>query len=627
MSETDDAIEALGVGQYRRAIEILDALGAAKPAAGARLRLLWALAQLMGRNMNECVRVLLAVCERGMKGGEPAYQQLRRLVGSLEAVFPPLGAQEIRLRLGDYFLRRQKPDEAMQWLQDARSIRPDDPLAIYLEAGCRFALYGDRQALREMEEIVEQAAADLGRAYYIGGRTAALWFRLGVAHDRLKNLDRAARYLGKAVELSGSVEWAAENATARLLLGDVLIRLYRFEEALAELTAIPRDAHNYRYAVRLRAVALFQTGDTETALSLLHEVAEIDPLGASTFLELGRIYLAIGDTLEAELALARAFRTDPDLSDLKPAIIALERVLGRTMDPDAGLPPADAFEVPEEFVLRLDDAAVNQRASVRAGAASGFRVLRTLMLRDIMNHQRQTGIGYLGTIVEPLVLILALDMAYHFEHHQVAHGISIEDYLTADIGTYYFFFVHMIGAVSQSVRGNANLFYFREVTPLVVIAASALRQFLTGLVAYSLLIAGLSILLDLLQVRSSLQLVDPLRLLAALAGIAALATVAGVFFGLGELAVPSLRFVDVFFRRIMLFISGVFFFANDLPSNIRVWVLYNPLVHYFEFVKDSLFLSYQSRYAEWSYPVPFIVVGLFMIVVFERVTRRYLVVA
>jgi ABC-type polysaccharide/polyol phosphate export permease/Flp pilus assembly protein TadD len=618
VSETDDAIEALGAGRYRQAIEILGALGAAKPNAGARLRMLWALAQLMGRNMNESVQVLLEVCERGMKAGEPAYQQLRRVVGPLESVFSPLGAQEIRLRLGDYFLRRQKPDEAMQWLQDARSTGPDDPLAIYLEASCRFALYGERQALREMEEIAEQAAADLDRAYYIGGRTAALWFRLGVAHDRLKNLDRAARYLGKAVELSQSVEWAAENATARLLLGDVLIRLDRFEEALAELTAIPRDAHNYRYAIRLRAVALFQTGDTETALSLLQEAAEIDPLGASTFLELGRIYLAIGDTFEAEIALARAFRTDPDLSGLKPAIIALERVLGHTMDPDAGLPPADEFDIPEEFVLRLDDAAVNQRASVRAGAASYFRILRTLMLRDILNQQRQTGIGYLGTIVEPLVLIVALDLAYHFENHHVTHGISIEAYLTAAIGVYYFFFVHMIGAVSISVKGNTNLFYFREVTPFVVIAASALRQFLTGLVAFVLMVAGVSIY------QNSLQLVDPLNLLAALAGIAALATIAGVFFGLGELAVPSLRFVDVFFRRAMLFTSGVFFFANDLPPEVRSWLMLNPLVHYFEFVKDSMFLTYHSLYAAWSYPLPFILVGLFLIVVFERATRRYL---
>ncbi len=619
MSETDDAIEALGAGQYRRAIEILGALGAAKPNAGARLRLLWALAQLMGRNMNECVQVLHEVCDRGMKGGEPAYQQVRRLVGPLDALFPPRGAQEIRLRLGDYFLRRQKPDEAMQWLHDARSAGSDDPLAIYLEASCRFALYGERQALREMEDIVEQAAADQRRAYFIGGRTAALWFRLGVAHDRLRNLERAARFLGKAVELSQSVEWAAENATARLLLGDVLIRLDRFEEALAQLTAIPADAHNYRYAIRLRAVALFQTGDTENALSLLHEAADIDPLGASTFLELGRIYLAIGDTLEAELALARAFRTDPDLSELKPAIIALERVLGRTMDPDAGLPPADEFDIPEEFALRLDNAAVNQRASVRAGAASYFRVLRTLILRDILNQQRDTGIGYLGTIVEPLVMIAVLDVVYHFENHPVTHGVSTEAHLFAGIGTYYFFFSHIIGAVSTSVKSSTNLFYFREVTPLVVIAAAALRWYLTGLVAFSLVVAGLSIY------QNSLQLVDPLMLLAALAGIAALATIAGVFFGLGELAVPSLRFAEVGFRRLMLFTSGIFFYANDLPPQIRGWMMINPLVHYFDLVKSSMFLTYQSRYAEWSYPLPFIVVGLFLIVVFERATRRYLV--
>jgi len=108
-------------------------------------------------------------------------------------------AQEVRLRVGDYFLRDEKPEEARPWLAAALSEAPEDPIAIYLQANCRFGLYGERQALVEMESIVDRAVAEVERAYFVVVGTAAFWFRLGLAYDRMKNLEAAATYLGKAV--------------------------------------------------------------------------------------------------------------------------------------------------------------------------------------------------------------------------------------------------------------------------------------------------------------------------------------------------------------------------------------------------------------------------------------------
>jgi tetratricopeptide (TPR) repeat protein len=273
----NDAVDALRVGEYQTADGILTALGAAKREVAPRLRLLWALTQILRRNMDEGVHTLLEVIGQGTRG-ETIYQRLQRIVGPMETMFPAVATQEIRLRLGDYFLRQERADEASQWLEAARSAWPDDPLAIFLEANCRAALHGDRRAVLEMEAGLEQAAADRNRAYFIDGGTPALWYRLGVLHERMRNLDRAAYYLAVSVQL------AEDGAPQRLLLGDVLLRMGRFAEAIAQLETIPRSAENYRYAIRLRAMALFHTGDTETALALLHEAAEIDPLDALTFL-------------------------------------------------------------------------------------------------------------------------------------------------------------------------------------------------------------------------------------------------------------------------------------------------------------------------------------------------------
>ncbi len=234
MDEVDEAIAALRREAYDRADGILRALGGAKPGTAPRVRALWALTQVMLRKFGDGADALLDIAGRGPNRSQSVHQRLQLWVGPLDELLCAKAAQEVRLRVGDYFLREEKAEEAALWLKEARSVDGNDPLAIYLEANCRFALYGERQAVREMESILERAADQKERAYFVGGGIAALWFRLGIAHDRMKNLDTAARYLATAVTLT------SDNDAQRLLLGDVLIRLERFDEAIAQLEAIPK---------------------------------------------------------------------------------------------------------------------------------------------------------------------------------------------------------------------------------------------------------------------------------------------------------------------------------------------------------------------------------------------------
>lgn len=618
VSSADDAIEALRAGAYQQADAILASLGAAKRNVAPKLRLLWALTQVMCRNLGDAVDALAEVCGRDTRSHEAVYQHLQRLVGSLSTLFRPPAVQEIRLRIGDYFLRQEKPEEAMLWLEDALTAHPDDPLAVFLQANCRFALYAERRALHDMEAILPVAAADRARAYFIPGGAGTLWYRLGAAHERVSNLDEAARFLAKSIELTTG---GADDSPQRLMLGYVLIRLGRFEDAVAQLDPIPPSAENYCYSLRYRAVAIFKTGDTETALALLREAAGLDPLAALTFLEEGRMHLATDNFADAEAALARAFRTDPDLPGLKSAIMALEQRLDRRLDPDAGLPPPNEFDIPEEFQLRLDDLPFSKRSKLSNGLASHFNVMRTIMQRDMINKHGSSGLGYAGVILEPLAWVIAIDIIWHMKGHQLQHGATVEWFLISGLAAYFLFYSHVLGAVSGAVTSNTNLLYFRKVTPLILIAANALRESLTSLVAYTVIVGGLSLY------QGDLQVADPLKVLLALAGICALAVVSGVMFGLGQLAVPWLKLVEVFYMRLMFVFSGGFFFANDLPPTLAYYASFNPLMSLIEFLREAFFPQYVSRYATWWYPLAFIAVGMELVLVLERATRRYLVAA
>lgn len=498
MPSIDEAIAALRAGAYSEADEILGSLGGGKAGAAIRLRGLWAIAQVMCRKFGDGMEAILEIAGRSRNRSEQIYHKLLSAIGPFEAVLPAEATQEARLRIGDYFLREEKAGEALAWLGAARATAPDDPLALYLDANCRFALYGERQAVREMEAILDQAAAETDRAYFIAGGTAALWYRLGLAHDRMKNPDEAAGYLTKAVALD------PDNNSQRLALGDVLIRLGRFDEAIAQLGAIQKFSDGYRFAARLRAVALFRIGQPEAALALLQEVAELDPLDALTFLEMGRVYLARGDLERAELALARAFRTNPELAGLKSAIVILERHLVRHLDPDAGLPQPGSFTIPDEFLLDPEDPALRRRPSLAAGLISCLRTLHTLMLRDLLHHHSHSGMGYLWAIAQPLAYVVALDTVYTMAGHRPPLGISREAYFITGIVPFICFYVHVQTQVASAVTSNLNLLYFSAVKPLVLIAAAALREYLTALVVFVIIVSGL------LFYDSSLVIKDPL---------------------------------------------------------------------------------------------------------------------
>jgi capsular polysaccharide transport system permease protein len=559
------------------------------------------------------MEAIAAVCDREPNRVEPMYQKVLLAIGPLDAWLPAAAAQEVRLRVGDYFVREEKADEAMPWLTAARIAAPDDPLAIYLDANCRFALYGEHRAVAEMEEILEPAAADAERAYFIAGGTAALWYRLGIAHERMKSFDRAVEFLKAAVQLD------PRHDSQRILLGDVLIRLDRFDEAIAELSAIDRSSEGYRFAARLHAVALFRLGATDAALALLEEVADLDPLGAATFLEMARVYLALGDIEHAELALARAFRTNPELPGLKSAIITLERQLGRHMDPDAGFPPPDSFVIPERFAPRPDDPALGEVPSLRRAIASHLRVLYALILRDLLDKHSHSGMGYLWAFAQPLTYTISLDLVYSIVGHQAPLGTSNFAYLAAGIVPFFSFYIQMQSAAVEAVHSNLNLLYFREVTPLVLIVANAVRQYLTSLVFYVLICAAIA------AFDSSVQLSDPLTMLAAVTCISLFAVCVGTILGLGKLVMPWVQIFEVIIFRVMFFFSGALYYANLMPPQLRRAALINPLFHLLEKVRDGFFGSYHSHYANWHYPLEWIIVGVFIVMILMHSTRRYVV--
>ncbi len=258
-----------------------------------------------------------------------------------------------------------------------------------------------------------------------------------------------------------------------------------------------------------------------------------------------------------------------------------------------------------------------ERASLKSGIANFFNVLGTIMVRQMMTRHHHSGMGYLWAVAQPLAYVAALNIVYALAGRHAAYGNSTTAFLVAGIVPFVCFFVRVQAAASTAVTGNLNFLYFRQVTPLLLIVANCLLEYLTGLVVLVVIIGGLSVY------QGSLQLNDPLTMLSALTCLSILGMVVGTLFGLGQLVIPGLGLVETIFFRLMFFFSGALFMANSLPARMRYWALWNPLLHLIEFVRDGFFTTYHSRYANWHYPLSFVVCGLALMMMVIRATRRY----
>ncbi len=77
--------------------------------------------------------------------------------------------------------------------------------------------------------------------------------------------------------------------------------------------------------------------------------------------------------------------------------------------------------------------------------------------------------------------------------------------------------------------------------------------------------------------------------------------------------------------RPMFFISGLFFTANELPAQVREILLWNPVLHAVEMVRDGWFNTYHAHYLNVSYLMLWIIGFAYAGLVLERLARRRLV--
>ena len=169
--------------------------------------------------------------------------------------------------------------------------------------------------------------------------------------------------------------------------------------------------------------------------------------------------------------------------------------------------------------------------------------------------------------------------------------------------------------VSLSIDSNKALLFYPHVQPLDLILARGGLEFATSMTVFGVLMGGYCLATQSFVVPDVLLILFGLGL-AGLLGIS-LGTV-----------ICSLSVYDNATQRIkgpvmrpLFWVSGIFFTANALPTPVRDVLLWNPMLHCTELVRDGWFPNYHAHHASPGYVLLWIIGLGFVGLTLERKVR------
>lgn len=255
--------------------------------------------------------------------------------------------------------------------------------------------------------------------------------------------------------------------------------------------------------------------------------------------------------------------------------------------------------------------------SLVTGLQSQLQVIHALVLRESRTRFGAHQLGYIWALLEPLFWVLTFYGIFYFTNRSLHYGMDIVSFITTGIIPYHLFRETMSRSQS-AIAANKGLLFYPQVHPLDLVIARVSLEVVTLVTVFVIIMGAHSLYIGELHIDSLLTLMAGL-LLASLLGAAL-----GIFFSaLGVYTRLVERIVPLLMRP-LFFISGLFFTANELPTVARDLLLWNPVLHCVELVRDGWFRSYHAVHADPAYVLFWILGFGYSGLILERMARRRL---
>lgn len=565
---------------------------------------------------------------RALRG---AYRFARRRLEDAHADLAPLVADEARLaevdgsviltaaRLAKVRGDKEEAERLARWA--ITEARLDKPMLVKFS---RVALgLGDAELAAEFGRRACKLDPGDGQANLI----------LALSLDRLGDTEGASVHLKRACDaMPRAIEWLP-------VLGNLYVRLNMPLMAERMFEATLRHYPD-RTAARLGLIqVLMRRGDgfgalevaeagldrspnsIELKIAVARALAELDRLDEAvemlreacrTAPDSGEAAFALGDKLaaaerweEAEEALIRAHELMPLDRRVQIALGTCRARMGRV---------GDDLELSRAFALQ----ARNERSHGLQVALQSFalhlRTVEALCRRDIRIRFGRESLGYLWAFIEPLMFVAIFYGLFLAINRHVPAGMTTLTFLISGVVPWVMF-SSTYGRVMAAVRGNQTLLFFPQVKPIDLFAARAILEYFTIMVVFVVLMAAVHVIQPMGPIGDTLKIISSLTV-AWLMGVGLGMTVTSIV-----TVVPSYDKIMGYGMRVLFFTSGVFFLPGEMPQVIQDVLVFNPMLHVIDRMREGLFVDYRAADTSFAVAVGVAVVLLFLGLLGEALTR------
>lgn len=243
-------------------------------------------------------------------------------------------------------------------------------------------------------------------------------------------------------------------------------------------------------------------------------------------------------------------------------------------------------------------------------ALKNVRVVRALIMREIVTRYGREGLGFLWLVGEPLLFCLGVLALWTMIKPEYEHGVKVAPFIM----TGYMCLLLLRHTVSYSVnavQGNVGLLYHRQVRVLHIYISRAIMEFAGASVAF-IVVYALLLALGAVSMPHDLVLLYSGWLLLAWfsTGLALVLSGLAMQYEVMERIVPVLMYL-------IIPMSGVFLMVGWLPSHYREMYLLIPVPNTVEMVRGGVFGEFVATYyhpgyvAAWAAGLTFL--GLLLI--------------
>jgi capsular polysaccharide transport system permease protein len=243
-----------------------------------------------------------------------------------------------------------------------------------------------------------------------------------------------------------------------------------------------------------------------------------------------------------------------------------------------------------------------------------LRTLLPMFIYQLHVMQGESRVALLWALVGPVVLLTLISSLYFLMGTHYILGMDVPTFSLLGATT-WIMFRQIVFRSSTSYVSARGLLNFEGVTPLMCALVQALIYVSVYLVVFGVLI-GAGSALELVTLPESWAGFVLFVVLMAVGG-----TAVGVLFGAIATAWHFFLRLAAVIERGLQIVSSVFFVSEQLPEQLRPWMLWSPFAHGMQLLRSAYFTSYKSQDASLSYFLTTLVFLAVVALAAERLAR------